>query len=241
MGGTNYSASWGVEKRQGEEYNEDMGRRIRVVIPGVPHHVTQRGVRRMPIFFTEGDRESYLRKISGKCREHGVEILCWCLMPNHVHLLVEPSTEDGLSLAIGRAHWAYVKDLNERHGWTGRLFEGRFFSTPMDDSHAMNAVRYVLQNPVRARIATAPGAYRWSSARFHLGLEDTDPLVESPATVDVDDWEAFLACGFADLDEIRSCTRDGRPYGGREFISWIESRTGLDFTERKRGRPRAKK
>ena len=210
------------------------------MIPGVPHHVTQRGVRRMPIFFDDDDRVSYLRKMSGKCTEHGLEVLCWCLMQNHVHLVVRPQSEDSLSLAVGRAHWAYVRDLNERLGWKGHLFEASFFSTPMDDAHTRNALRYVLQNPVRAGITPTPEDYRWSSARFHLGLRRTDPLVRTGGELGPGDWEALLSDGPTDLEEIRACTREGRPYGSDEFLAWVGSRSGVDFSKRRRGRPRSR-
>jgi putative transposase len=215
-----------------------MGRNCRIVIPGIPHHVTQRGVRRMTVFFDDSDRESYLRKMASKAQQHGVNILCWCLMPNHVHLIMVPTDENGLTLAVGRAHWAYVKDLNERHSCSGRLFQGRFYSTPMDACHSLNAIRYVLQNPVRAGFVAEPELYRWSSARYHLGLAREDPLVTNRDTPMVLDWMEFLHREAADIEDIRSCTLQGRPYGDDTFLSWIKDRTGLDFSKPRMGRPR---
>jgi putative transposase len=218
-----------------------MGRINRIVVPGIPHHVTQRGVRRMSVFFDDGDRESYIRKIASKSRKYGAEVLCWCLMPNHVHLIMTPADGNALTLAVGRANWAYVKDLNERHECTGRLFEGRFYSMPMDEWHSLNAIRYVLQNPVRAGIVEKPEEYPWSSARYLLGLESDDPLVRSADVLDVPDWSDFLGRNASDIENIRACTRHGHPYGDSNFVSWIEELTGRDFSKPKRGRPRKQK
>src|SRR6185436_13884565 len=107
--------------------------------------------------------------------------LAWCLMPNHVHLILTPPDPDGLRAALGEAHRRYSRRINFAHGWTGYLFQGRFASYPMDEAHLMTAVRYVELNPVRAKLARQAEDWRWSSAAAHVtrradGLTDLDAL-----------------------------------------------------------------
>ena len=103
-----------------------MARLARVVIPGYPHHVTQRGTRRQPTFFCDGDYEIYMDLIAQWCGTWGVEVWVYCLMPNHVHLIVVPESEEGLCRAIGEAHRRYTRHVNFREGWRGHLWQGRF-------------------------------------------------------------------------------------------------------------------
>src|SRR5690349_1830593 len=141
-----------------------MARLARIVIPGVAHHVTQRGNRRQPIFFGDEDRACYLELLRKGCAEARVRCLAWCLMDNHVHLILVPEHADGLRAALGEAHRRYTSRINAREDWRGYLFQGRFASYPMDDAHLMAAVRYVERNPVQAGLVREAGNWRWSSA-----------------------------------------------------------------------------
>ena len=105
-----------------------MARLARVVIPGMPHHVTQRGNRRQPTFFCEDDFGAYVELMGQWCKERGVEVWAYCLMPNHVHLIAVPQSEDSLRRAIGEAHRRYTRGVNFREGWRGHLWQGRFAS-----------------------------------------------------------------------------------------------------------------
>ena len=129
-----------------------MARLARLVIPGLPHHVTQRGNRRQQTFFNDGDYAAYLELMADWCREEGVEIWSYCLMPNHVHLIAVPKTEDGLRRAIGEAHRRYTRRINFREKWRGYLWQGRFASFIMDKPYLLAAARYVELNPVRAKL-----------------------------------------------------------------------------------------
>ena len=150
----------------------------RVVLPGYVHHVTQGGVRRGDIFFTDADRALYLHHMSEQTAEHGVRILCYCLMTNHVHLLAVPAAPADLARAIGEAHRRYTLHVNRRAGASGYLFQGRFASCPLDERHLSAAARHVLLNPVRAHLVERAVEYRWSSAAFHAGEVSHDVLVE---------------------------------------------------------------
>jgi putative transposase len=163
-----------------------MARLARLVIPGLPHHVTQRGNRRQPTFFNDGDYAAYLELMGEWCRENGVEIWSYCLMPNHAHLIAVPSSEDGLRWAIGEAHRRYTRRINFREKWRGYLWQGRFASFVMDEPHLLAAARYVELNPVRAQLVAYAGDWRWSSARAHLSGRDDGLVKVSPVGDDGD-------------------------------------------------------
>jgi putative transposase len=189
-----------------------MPRAARTVLPGIPHHVTQRGNRRQPTFFSAADYALYVGLLRYWCGKAGTQVWAWCLMPNHVHLVLVPAREDGLRAALGPAHRRYTWEINRREGWHGHLWQSRFASFPMADAHLHACLRYVELNPVRARLVARPEEWRWSSARAHLGL-GRDELTDLAATRDrIDDWRAFLEeeLDNADHDAIRAAERTGR-------------------------------
>ena len=180
-----------------------MARLARLVIPGLPHHVTQRGNRRQQTFFNDGDYAAYLELMAEWCREEGVEIWSYCLMPNHVHLIAVPKTEDGLRRAIGEAHRRYTRRINFREKWRGYLWQGRFASFIMDEPYLLAAARYVELNPVRAKLVDHARQWPWSSAKAHLSGRDDRLVKVAPLLAMVGDWKAFL----------KSAIRGGRTSG----------------------------
>ena len=214
-----------------------MARLARVVVSDVPHHVTQRGNRRQPTFFSDSDYEAYLDLMAEWCRRHGVEVWAYCLMPNHVHLVATPPTEAALAHAIGEAHRRYTRRVNFREGWRGHLWQGRFASFPMDEEHLYRAVRYVELNPVRARLVRAPWRYRWSSAAAHLEGKDGQLVRVAPMLERVGDWRDFLAEGLsiAEADDLRRHERSGRPLGNEGFVVRLEGLLGRILRPQKPG------
>jgi putative transposase len=182
----------------------------------VPHHVIQRGNRQQRIFFTQSDCRRYVDMLAQACRAHDVRCLAWCLMPNHVHLVLTPASAHGLRAALSSVHTRYAQRINAREGLSGHLFQDRFRSYPMDEAHSLVAVRYVENNPVKAGLAASAGEWRWSSAKAHLGLA-ADPLTDIAAIGQhIGNWGAYLAEGLesADKDEaIEAAFRSGRPVG----------------------------
>jgi putative transposase len=218
-----------------------MARLARVVVPGYPHHVTQRGNRRQAAFFNEGDYEVYLDLMAQWCGVYGVEVWAYCLMPNHVHLIAVPESEEGLCRAIGEAHRRYTRHVNFREGWRGHLWQGRFASFVMEESYLAAAVRYVEMNPVRARLVRAAGLYRWSSARAHLEGED-DLLVKVRPLLDrLGDWRRVVGKDTIReeaLKMLRMHERTGRVLGSEGFVSQVEALVGREVRPGKPGRPR---
>ena len=217
-----------------------MPRIARVVVPGIPHHVTQRGNRRQRVFFRESDYRAYKTILARFCERESVKVWAYCLMPNHVHLILVPETGYGLRRSLGEAHRRYTSIINAREGWTGYLWQGRFSSYPMDEAHLHRAVRYIELNPVSAGICERPEEWNWSSARAHVnncsdGLVDPAPMLERET-----DWLAYLATGMSreDTDLIELHGRTGRPLGSTSFLKDLEDTLGRSIVPRKPGRKR---
>ncbi|MDH3970238.1 MAG: transposase [Rhodospirillales bacterium] len=218
-----------------------MARFARVVVPGVPHHVTQRGNRRLETFFNDGDYRAYLDLLAEHCAAAEVAVWAYCLMPNHVHLILVPGDEDGLRRALGEAHRRYTRRVNFREGWRGHLWQERFHSFAMDEGHLLAAARYVELNPVRAKLKRRARDWRWSSARAHLAGRDDALVAVAPLLELVPDWRAFLAGGLEEeaLEALRRHTRTGRPLGSPAFLEALEARLGRRLRPGKPG-PRPK-
>ncbi|MGO8920299.1 MAG: transposase [Stellaceae bacterium] len=214
-----------------------MARIARFVVPGLPHHVTQRGNRRERVFFSDDDYRVYRDLLREACDKAGVSVWAYCLMPNHVHLILTPTTVDGLARALGKAHRRYSAFVNARLRVTGHLFQSRFGSVVMDEDHLMAAGRYVALNPVRARLAERAQDWPWSSVRAHLEGRN-DSLVEVAPLL------ARAAGRFADLldDEpdaekvaaLRVAEGIGRPLGSEAFLDRV---AGLMSRNPRRGKP----
>ncbi len=144
-----------------------MPRVARIVIPGFPHHITQRGNNRQDVFFVEDDRRVYLQTLFGQALRFGLDIEGYCLMTNHVHLIATPRRPDSLAKALGRAHYLYTLYVNRLHGRNGHLWQNRFFSCALDEGHYWTAMTYVELNAVRAGLARTAWRYEWSSAAAH--------------------------------------------------------------------------
>jgi putative transposase len=198
-----------------------MPRSARHIVPDIPHHVIQRGNRQQVIFHSDEDRRRYLHFLREACLLHNVRCLAWCLMDNHVHLVLIPPLSDSLRAVMASTHTRYAQRINHQKGLSGHVFQGRYASYPMDDSHLMVAVRYVENNPVKAGLVASAGAWPWSSARAHLdGLDDglTDNAALAPF---ITNWRAYLAEGLeaADKDEaVESALRSGRPMGQEVWV-----------------------
>src|ERR1700704_3372163 len=169
-----------------------MARLPRVVLPGIPHHVTQRGNRRERVFFEDEDYALYLDLLSEAAARARVAIWAYCLMPNHVHIIAVPSDEDGLRRTFRYVHRHYTGYINARMRVTGHLWQGRFSSVAMDEAHLVCALRYVALNPVRARLTERAEDWPWSSTAAHLAGVDNGFVTVAPALERVGNFAAFL-------------------------------------------------
>jgi putative transposase len=217
-----------------------MARIARVVIPHVPHHVTQRGNRRLPTFLREDDYRAYIGMMADWCKHCGVEVWAYCLMPNHVHLIAVPQTETALARAIGEAHRRYTRRVNQREGWQGHLWQSRFGSCPVDDTHLYAAVQYVEQNPVRAGLAARAEDYHWSSARAHLAGRDDHLVRVAPLLERWPGWREMLNVELTaeSIEGLRRHERTGRPLGSEQFVAKCEAAVSRELRPKSPGRPR---
>ncbi len=220
-----------------------MVRLHRLVLPGLPYHVTQRGNRRERTFFEDGDYALYRDLLAEAAERAGSEIWCYCLMPNHVHLIVVPADEDGLRRTFADAHRRYTGFINARHRWTGHLWQGRFGAVVMDETHLFHAMRYVSLNPVRARLVDRAEDWPWSSVRAHLANADDELVKVAPARERYGDFAALLGASADDAQAwraLRQSETSGRPIGNAQWLAALEQRTGRKLQPRKRGpKPRA--
>jgi putative transposase len=194
----------------------------------------------MNVFDSDEDRWAYLGFLSEEANRFGLDILAWCLMTNHVHFVAVPHTELSLARGFGEAHRRYTRMKNFAQKVRGYLFQGRFSSSVLDENHLLAAVRYVELNPVRAGMVGHAWEYPWSSAGFHTGKTETDPLVKDRTLSGlISDWEGFLAGDMAgEVDRLRMATQTGRPAGDDIFIAKVENMSGRDLSKGAPGRPR---
>jgi putative transposase len=216
-----------------------MTRLARIVVPNCPHHVTQRGNRREPIFFEDRDQEVYCDLLAEQSLKAHVAIWAYCLMPNHVHLIVVPSDEAGLARTIGETHRRYTNFINARGRWSGHLFQRRYGSVLMDDDHLITAVRYVSLNPVRARLVARAGDWPWSSVRAHLSGRDDGLVTVKPVLDRVPEFARLLALDPGDdasFSTLRLSEQSGRPLANADFIAGLERLLGRRIARRAPGR-----
>ena len=196
----------------------------------------------MSIFDSHRDRREYLRLLAEQGGRFGLRFLAYCLMTNHVHLVLVPAEQDSLAPGIGEAHRLYTRMVNFRQGVRGYLFQGRFHSCALDEAHLVSAVGYVERNPVRAGMVKRAWEYRWSSARYHVGLRKTDALVcDAEELAGIGNWRELLRSDAAEVAMVREKSRTGRPCGSEEFVRWAEGVTGRRLHARSPGRPRKRK
>jgi len=222
-----------------------MPRVARIVIPDMPHHVTQRGNNRQDVFFVDDDYRTYLDLLAENADRHGLTVDGYCLMPNHVHLVATPHSERALADAVGRTNFRYTQYVNRLHGRSGHLWQGRFYSTALDETHFWRALRYVERNPVRARLVRRAWRYRWSSAAVRVGRSADNALIDVVQWRRLSarlDWETLLTEPDDEriVERLRSNTHTGRPLGTDSFVSKLERKLGRRLRPLPLGRPKRK-
>lgn len=208
-----------------------MTRIPRLVVPGVAHHVTQRGNRRQTTFFRAFDYELYRQLLAEQCEKASISVWAYSLLPNHVHMIVVPKVAESLSRAVGETHRRYTTFINRREGWTGSLWQGRFASFAMDEPYLYAATRYVLMNPVRAGLVERAVDWPFSSAQAHLTAE-ADGLVDVRALAGrIGDWSTLLSesPSWSERTRLRRHERSGFPLGDERFLDEIAEATGRDL------------
>jgi putative transposase len=221
-----------------------MPRLARVVACGLAHHVTQRGNSRQTVFGAAADCHVYLALLREYTLLHELSVLGYCLMPNHVHLIAIPRRPESLAATLRHTHGRYAAYRNAQYGSSGHVWQGRYYSCPLEGTHLWTALRYVELNPVRAGLVAAAEEYDWSSAAAHCSEKMQDWLEPdlwrrewTPLA-----WRDFLSSAGPATDvesaRIRSSTHTGRPLGSTAFVRDLEAKLSRRLAARKGGRPR---
>jgi len=226
-----------------------MPRKVRVLVPGCPHHIVQRGHNRNAVFVADEDYQFYLENLLEWKQKLGIKLYGWCLMTNHIHLIVEPTGEpESLSQLMKRLSGRQAAYTNKLEGRCGSLWQGRFKASPIQrDGYLLACLRYVELNPVRAGMVNAVEAYPWPSYRERAGIKTL-------ALLDMD--EGYLALGDtvqgrlmryrrflgepsepAEVNLIREGLQRNQLTGNSRFVDEVERRTGIRIERRGRGRP----
>jgi putative transposase len=218
-----------------------MCRIARAVAAGYPHHVLQRGNYRQTVFEEDADYHRYREMLSECVAKFGLSIWAYCLMSDHVHFVCVPRDADSLAKALNTLHMRYSQYFNCKKNRHGHLWQGRFYSSILDDNHAFEAMRFIETNPVRRRLVDDATAYPWSSARGHA-LGAFDPVLQDGCSIihAAGDWKSYLgaASDVELVEDIRRNIRTGRPCGHKEFVQTLEILLNRSLTARPRGRPR---
>lgn len=223
-----------------------MARLPRFTLPGQPQHVIVRGNNREPIFYENTDYLFYLEKLQQACEKHHCDLHAYVLMTNHVHLLITPNTENGISKAMQMIGRYYVQYFNHSYERTGTLWKGRYKATLIDsEAYALSCYRYIELNPVRAHMVNHPAEYPWSSYGCNATGDNCDlitpHLVYSRLGLDDearrDAYRALfdMAVSHKTLDEIREATNKSWVLGSEYFKEKIQAQLDRPVAPRKRG------
>jgi putative transposase len=226
-----------------------MPRSPRLFLPNIPLHIVQRGHDRQPTFIQRRDFEYYIANLADAKSDHDIRMYGYCLMTNHVHLLIAPGDDvTGVSRFMRILAGRQTRYINKRKSRTGTLWEGRFKASLVDtDAYLLACYRYIDLNPIRSALARTPDEYKWSSYRNHAGLaenslldvSDTYRALGTDRATRASAYQRFVASGIDDeeISAIRTASRRNQVTGNHAFKEAIERRTGRLISSRGRGRP----
>ncbi len=220
-----------------------MPRIARIVYAGYPHHIVQRGNNKQTVFFDDEDRQEYLRFLNKYTDECGCKLNSYCLMKNHIHLLLNPQHKNSLSKTMQKLSLRYTQYINKTYKRTGRLWECRFHSCVVEkEAYLWSVCRYIERNPVRTGIVKEPIQYKWSSAKANTTFDHQNKLVEPiwKGYLERDEYSKFLnqSDDKDEIERIRKSTFSGIPTGSEKFIQHIAKELGISLKRRKKGRPK---
>lgn len=215
-----------------------MPRQARIVIPNIAHHITQRGNYRQVVFEEDTDYKKYCCWVNEYATEYKLDVLAYCLMSNHIHFIVVPQREESLRRVFNTAHMRYAQYMNRKRKAYGHLWQGRFFSCLLDETHIYRAIRYVERNPVRAKMIKCAGEYEWSSARAHVSMGESMIRLSKSFDMKGNEWRRYLRDGDPEIEaEIRLKTQRGLAVGTQRFIKRIEQKIKRSLECLNPGRP----
>lgn len=225
-----------------------MARSARLVVPYCAHHIVHRGHNREPVFLSDADYRFYLDNLFALKKDLDCQVYAFCLMPNHVHLLVDPGANpDNLARLMKHLGGRQARYANRAQDRSGALWEGRFRSSPVSPDYAIPCCRYIELNPVRAYFADVPDTYEWSSYRTRLGLarnaidhHQQYLALNEDASKRAEKYREYMldSASPEEMKIIRDGIQRNGLTGDRSFKATIESELGIKIEVRRRGRPR---
>jgi len=226
-----------------------MARMHRLSLAGIPQHILQRGNNHLPSFFSSDDYELYLDYLDDAAEKYDVKVHAYCLMPNHVHLLMMPNSTNGISRVLQDLGRRYVRNINYRYGRTGTLWEGRYHSCLVErGNRLLDCYRYIETNPVRTGIVNKPEDYKWSSY-CHNAFGEPNAIIfphsEYLKLGLTEQWRRFAYKKLFNTEidvgvirEIREATQSNRVLGDDQFLQEIEAELSICISKKKPGRPK---
>ena len=217
-----------------------MPRTNRIVAIGCPHHITHRGNNKQPVFLDDNDYIFFLNTFEKYKNTYDLKVYSYSLIPNHVHIKGIPFHRDSMSKTFNLTQMVYARYFNRKYEKLGHLWQNRFFSCPLGESHTYNVTKYIDNNPVRHGLVAVAENWKWSSARDHLGISKGIISLEPIDTLlDIDNWKAFLKTDLSknEIKDITNCVLTGKPLGDEKFVNSLEKLLGISLAKRSRGRP----
>ncbi|OGS45160.1 MAG: hypothetical protein A2539_08895 [Elusimicrobia bacterium RIFOXYD2_FULL_34_15] len=217
-----------------------MARIARIVAVNLPHHITQRGNYHQNIFIDNRDREEYLRLLNRNSEKNKLKIISYCLMSNHVHMIVIPSTKDSMAKTMNIVNMKYAQYFNAKKNQRGHLWQDRYYSCILEEKHLIAAARYVERNPVRAGLVKEPWKWEWSSAKHNIEMSR---VLHDYTGIKPDSWKEYIGQEEKKdlLKDMRRHTITGRPLASENFIKKLENKLKRNLTLLPRGRPKITK
>lgn len=223
-----------------------MPRTARADVGGLCYHVCSRGNAKATVFTGESDYDVFVALLLRVVRQVPVEILAWCLMPNHLHIVVRTVGDGDLGRFMHRLLTTHVRHHSIRHGSIGRIWQGRFKAFPIQqDSHLITVLRYVERNPVTATLVERVEDWPWSSARHRdeeSGIGSRSELVSASPVELPRPWLPFVNTPLTvgEIDRLEECSTKARPFGGAAWTRGTSERLGLTDSLGS-GRPRRRR
>ena len=208
-----------------------MPRLARIIVEGYPHHITQRGNNKQNTFLEDADYQAYLEFLENYRKKYNLGILSYCPMPNHIHISVLPTTTNSLAKTLRACHMRYSQYFNRKYERIGHLWQSRFYSCPMEEIHLYSTLKYIENNPVRAKLVKKAEDWKWSSARSHLGIEKgIISLLNIHEFLDIVNWKEYLHFDNKNTGEeielLKKHTYSGKPMGKEKFIENLTKNFG---------------
>ncbi|MCF7874700.1 MAG: transposase [Candidatus Omnitrophica bacterium] len=216
-----------------------MPRQVRYIIPKVAHHAMQRGNNRQQIFFNSKDKQFFCQNLKKYSKEYKAYIGAYCLMDNHLHLLVYPDSKEGMIKFMKSISQYHTQYINRQYKRSGKLWENRYKMHLVDPDYEWTVARYIELNPVRANMVNDPTGYQYSSARNHLKDDKDDKINKDIIKERKKDYRGFVEEGIKgkEIKQIRDVLQQGKILGTDEFIDKIEKKLKITLKVRGRGRP----